>query len=171
MTEIWKDISGYEGLYQVSNLGRIKSLNRINLAERKLKGRIRKVFDIGDGYIQVVLRKNNKPKHLMVHRLVGIAFIKNPQNKPQINHIDSNKSNNIALNLEWCTASENQIHAIINGKVQLGEDRQNATISNEQARYIRTLNKNGLNCVEIGKKLNKTRFFIWDVLNRTYKYA
>lgn len=102
MVEIWKDIKGYEGLYQVSNLGRIKSLG--NLQNRKEK--LLKV-NIYNGYCIVYLYKNNKKKSYLCHRLVAEAFIPNPDNLPQVNHKDENKLNNRVDNLEWCTSKYN----------------------------------------------------------------
>lgn len=101
--EIWKDIEGYEGLYQVSNLGRVKSNLR--------KGRILKPSTTHDGYYNLTLSKNGQLKTYRVHRLVCSAFISNPLNKSEVNHIDGNKKNNSIENLEWCTRSENAKHA------------------------------------------------------------
>lgn len=101
MNEIWKDIKGYEGYYQVSNLGRIKNFkNELHVAS------IDKY-----GYLQVVLYYKIKPKCFRVHRLVAEAFIPNPENKPEVNHIDGNKQNNCVSNLEWNTIQENSRHA------------------------------------------------------------
>ena len=113
--EIWKDVVGYEGLYQVSNLGRVRGLDRLvkHSGEhmRIQKGRILKgLVHSKDGYVYVGLYKKGKYKKIKVHRLVGLAFIENPQNKPMINHIDENKENNKLDNLEWCTAKENENH-------------------------------------------------------------
>lgn len=106
MKEEWKDIKGYEGLYKISNLGRVKSLpkhaGRSYRKERILKNSIDK-----DGYIKVTLCKNNKTSFLSIHRLLAIAFIPNPNNFPQINHKDENKQNNNLNNLEWCTCKYN----------------------------------------------------------------
>ena len=112
MTEVWKGIKGYEGLYQVSNMGRVKSLDRtaIDKAGRKrhYKGRILKPVISSDGYLRVFLcNGRGKQKDCFVHRLVCEAFHKNPKNKPCVNHIDENKTNNTASNLEWCTVKEN----------------------------------------------------------------
>ena len=95
MKEIWKDIKEYEGLYEVSNSGRVKSI-------RFGKERILKLGTDRYGYLYVILAKNNKQKTFRIHRLVAEAFIPNPDNLPMINHRDENKSNNNVENLEWC---------------------------------------------------------------------
>lgn len=100
MQEILKDIVGYEGLYKVSNLGYVKGK----------KGILKPYINLR-GYYSVCLVKHNKPKTYRLHRIVAQAFIPNPDNKPQVNHIDGDKSNNKAENLEWCTQSENMKHA------------------------------------------------------------
>jgi len=110
--EIWKDIKGYEGLYQVSNMGRVKSLERTVIRKngRKftVRERILKPFPNHKGYLQVSLcDSRGKEKTVKVHRLVCEAFYKNPENKPCVNHIDEDKTNNAASNLEWCTYKEN----------------------------------------------------------------
>lgn len=103
MKEIWKDVAGYEGLYQVSNLGRVKSVKGVS--ERILKG-----GNDCHGYLCLNLWKNNQRIMFKIHRLVAQAFIPNPENKPQVNHIDEDKTNNVDSNLEWCTAKENNNH-------------------------------------------------------------
>ena len=113
--EIWKDIDGYQGLYQVSSYGRIKSLSHVNHL-----GRLRPECILGArlsdrGYHTCVLYNNGKPKSFRVHQLVGKAFIPNPLNKPHINHLDGVKGNNMVENLEWVTISENQKHAFKTG--------------------------------------------------------
>lgn len=97
--EIWKDVLGYEGLYQVSNTGKVKSLFRY---KKELKPCITK-----NGYATVELFKHKKGKRLLIHRIVALAFIENKNNLPQVNHIDENKLNNDVMNLEWQTAKEN----------------------------------------------------------------
>ena len=106
MQEIWKDIKGYQGLYQVSNLGRIKSIKR-NI--------FLKAHTNSKGYLVVSLSKNNSLSTYRIHRLVAETFIPNLENKPQVNHINGIKSDNRIDNLEWCTNSENQKHAFKNG--------------------------------------------------------
>lgn len=105
MGEIFKDIPGYEGIYQVSNFGNVKSLHnyRIN-GNHILKSRLKK------GYYQVGLRKNNKRKWITIHRLVAITFIENKNNYKYINHKDENKLNNNVENLEWCTMLYNNTY-------------------------------------------------------------
>jgi len=112
--EIWKDIKGYEGIYQVSNLGNVRSVDR---TLRGNSGRVRfyngqptTQYEIG-GYLHVCLSKNGTPKHKKVHRLIAIAFVPNQNNKPFINHINGIKTDNSIENLEWCTAKENIAHA------------------------------------------------------------
>ena len=105
MKEEWKDIVGYEGLYQVSNLGRIKNIKKNTIKSQ------RNTFK---GYLQVGL-SNKKDKTYRVHRLVAQAFIPNPENKPEVNHIDGDKKNDNVENLEWVTGKENIDHAIKTG--------------------------------------------------------
>lgn len=115
MSEIWKDIVNYEGLYQVSNLGNVRSLSFGARNIRKSnKIKLLKQSPTNCGYLKVQLYKNGY-KMFYVHRLVAIAFLPNPENKKQINHIDGNKQNNNVLNLEWSSASDNQKHAIRHG--------------------------------------------------------
>ena len=101
--EEWRDIQGYEGLYMVSNLGRVKSLNY----HRTGKERIMKPSDNGHGYLFVVLCKDGKDKNCRINRLVAQAFLPNPDNLPEVNHKDENKYNNCVENLEWCDRSYN----------------------------------------------------------------
>ena len=125
--ELWKDIQGYEGLYQISNLGRVKSLERIivtnNGITKKISEKILKPYIKGTGYYNIVLRKDSKTKCYFVHRLVANEFIPNPDNLPQVNHKDENKLNNNVDNLEWCTSkynnnygTHNERHALTRSK-------------------------------------------------------
>lgn len=176
MVEVWKDIEGYEGLYQVSNLGRVKSLARYvknhsgkeyfvderikTVSERKRKG-------IHQGYFGLQLYKDNKAKNCYVHRLVAEAFLPNTENKPTVNHIDGNKHNNRADNLEWNTYSENNIHAYITG---LNDEthRRNCKGSIPVLQYDKNMNliaeypsmreaerQTGIDCTAIGHGIRK----------------
>lgn len=133
MKEIWKDIFGYEGFYQVSNLGRIRSLTRAvtNKSSKKrgsyitiIKGKIPTQNRSKDGYLRVDLCKDRKHKCFSVHRLVALHFIPNPGMLDQVNHIDGNKTNNQADNLEWCTQVENARHAVKTGLFRPHNERR-----------------------------------------------
>lgn len=110
--ECWKDVKDYEGLYQVSTLGRVKSLPRNTTHGKILKSIVDK-----DGYLYVNLYNNGYRKKMKIHRLVAQAFIPNPQNKPEVNHIDENKQNNMVENLEWLTSKENSNYGTRNGRI------------------------------------------------------
>ena len=105
--EIWKDIQGYEGIYQVSNLGRVKSIERVTKEGNHRSEKQMKLQKTKRGYLTVILTKDGNQKLHYVHRLVGIAFIPNPTGKEQINHINEQKEDNRVENLEWSTAKEN----------------------------------------------------------------
>ena len=142
MEEIWKDIQGYEGLYQVSNLGRVKRNYRENIDSKGRKrifneSIIKPNIDKG-GYFYVNLYKNGKKEIQKNHRLVCNTFIANPENKPQVNHIDGNKENNNVNNLEWVTIQENIQHAYKNNlikslKIELNEMDLKILIGTENA--------------------------------------
>lgn len=113
MEEIWKAIPGYEGYYEASTLGRIRSIARIAKGRWGYSYRSSHVLsqnNVHDGYCQVKFSINGKKTQPLVHRLVATTFIANPYNLPQVNHKDGNPMNNHVDNLEWCTASENSVH-------------------------------------------------------------
>lgn len=121
MEEIWKNIKGYEGLYQISNLGKVKSLERKRYNGQNYYMQQEKILKLQNdkyGYKTIMLHKDKKSKNLKVHRLVAQAFLTNPQNKLEINHKDGNKSNNCVNNLEWCTSIENVRHAFSNNLIK-----------------------------------------------------
>lgn len=113
MSIVWKPVVGYEGLYEVSNCGKVRSVehytNGHHLMAKELTPKK------SGRYFYVKLYKNAKPRTIRLHRIVAEAFVPNPMRKPQVNHIDGNKENNSASNLEWCTQAENNRHAIDNG--------------------------------------------------------
>lgn len=121
--EIWKLIPNFDTFYEVSNLGNIRSLNRTvyqknfvgTLSKIEYKGRNIKLRKSNNGYLYFTARTQNLTKTLKPHRLVGLLFIENPDNLPEINHKDGNKENNKVGNLEWCTSSQNKRHAIDTG--------------------------------------------------------
>jgi hypothetical protein len=131
MSEIWKSVIGYEGLYEVSSLGNVRSVNWRGLGYRKFSP----VPD-RDGYLQITLTKNGKQQNARVHRLVAMAFVDNPENKPQVNHIDEDRSNNVASNLEWVTCLENNNHGTRN--IRVSQSKRNTN-----CKRILQLNKNG----------------------------
>jgi len=133
---IWKDIKGYEGRYQISDGGEVKSLPR----NRSPKENIIAQNKTNCGYKQVRLRINSKPKYMSTHRLVLMAFVGSPpKGKPDANHIDGDKTNNHVSNLEWCSKAENMAHAKANGlmNVARGFGLPHTKLSDEQVRIIR----------------------------------
>ncbi len=150
--EIFKPIVGYEGYYEISNKGNVKSLDRLNNRGFKSKGKILKLsFSNHQGYVRIDLVKNRKRMQYSVHRLVAKAFISNPLNLPEVNHLDLNKRNNSVENLEWSNRLDNVRHGIINGKPrnynpQRGEEKENSILTEEKVKNIRLLYSSGDYC-------------------------
>lgn len=115
MEEIWKDIKGYEGLYQVSNLGRVRSLAKRDRLGRSHPEKIKSTVDNGGGYLCVNLKRDGRQGMFTVHRLVAQAFLPIIEGKNEVNHLDGNKKNNLVDNLQRCNRSENMKHAAIKG--------------------------------------------------------
>ena len=119
MREVWKNVEGHENYYQISNIGKVRSKDmetRNNRCTFIKKGRTLKPQPNSKGYLRVNLSTPGKRQHVFVHRLVAIAFVANPENKPCVNHIDSCPLNNSSANLEWVTHIENMRHAVNNGR-------------------------------------------------------
>jgi len=135
MKEKWRNIEGYEGYYQVSNFGNVRSLERkVKHSSGSIKIQSGKLLtkSKSKGYERVLLSFLGKVKCFQVHRLVAETFIPNPHNNPQVNHIDMNKLNNHVDNLEWVTAKENIQHAILNGVDYTSQNgRKRKTIRND----------------------------------------
>jgi hypothetical protein len=133
MEEMWKEIIGFEGLYFVSNFGNVKSTERIvyypnSCYNKNEKGVIRKERLLrpspNSRYLSVTLSKDKSKTYPLIHRLVAIHFIDNPNNLPCVNHIDGDKHNNLFSNLEWCTHSENTKHAIKNNLINFKSGKE-----------------------------------------------
>lgn len=145
MEEIWKDIPDWEGMYQISSIGNIRSLNRpVKARGDKIsikKGKILKPLFDKDGYLHIGLYKEQKGYFRRLHRLVALAFIPNPENKPLVNHLNGIKDDNRVENLEWCTQQRNMQHAHKTGlKVNthmFGEGCNFSKLNDEQILYIR----------------------------------
>ena len=133
MEEEWRDIRSYEGLYQVSNLGNVKSFN--NRIKNKNPMILKQTIDRKNGYLTVSLSKNGKKKIHRVHKLVASIFIDNPNNYPVINHKDGNKLNNCVDNLEWCTYKQNIIHSWKNGLSHISEEHKQIISKTAKVRW------------------------------------
>lgn len=146
--EVWKDIKDYENLYQVSNLGNVRSLDKYvngKNSKRLVKGKILSLFDDKDGYKIINLYKNKKIKQFRVHRLVAEAFIPNPNHLPQINHLDENKENNKINNLQWITLVDNCNYGTRNQRISKKVNQYDLN-----GNYIRTWDS----IIQVEKKLN-----------------
>lgn len=149
MKEVWKPVIGYEGVYEASNLGRVRSLSRTIRCGygkvRSLKGRVLKPILQNAGYLQVQLAYQGKTGHRTVHRIVAELFCHNKQGCNVINHIDANRLNNAASNLEWCTQEQNYHHARSMGLVKIprGSEKGAAKLTESDIPQIRYLIERG----------------------------
>lgn len=160
MQEIWKDVAGYEGLYQVSNLGNVKSLSYRNTNKPKLLKKIK----LSIGYETVSLAKDKVSKVFYIHRLVANAFIKNNNDLPTVNHIDGIKTNNIISNLEWMSFSDNNKHAHSTGLniVKKGEEHHKSKLKKVDVMFIFN---SKLSLRVLAKKYNVSKTSIQDIKN------
>jgi hypothetical protein len=186
--ENWVDVLGFEGLYQVSNLGKIKSMARTVVITSNLRKRIPDVTMNTKinwaGYETVQLSKNGKTKTISVHRIVALAFVPNPDNKPQVNHKFGIKTDNRASQLEWMTQSENNIHAIKTGlnihtkgknhpmfgtKRDFSLRNQNG-LKNPSARMVMDTTSGAVMTItEAARKTKFSRKYVSSMLNGLYK--
>jgi hypothetical protein len=160
--KLWKDIEGYEGLYQVSSEGEVYSVR----SERYLK------VNYSTKYPFVGLCKNGESKNYFVHRLLAKAFIPNPDSKKTVNHKDGNKLNNSLENLEWATNGENQLHAYKNGFQHSGEDHHKTKMTAGTVRRLRSLYDGTYQfCVAEGARLGlHPNSVLLAVTYKTWKY-
>lgn len=163
LNEIWKDIKGYDGLYQVSNFGNVRSkdrqvVNHKSGSTRICEGMLMTAWDSGNGYLVVRLNRQGKKKNHYIHRLVAAAFLENPDNKKCVNHIDFDRHNNNVSNLEWCTHKENVNHSILN----MRHPKENCKQSNTKEKYISEILSHGKH---IRYRVNLRRFGV----NRIFK--
>ena len=169
MEEEWKECVGFEGYYEVSNLGNIKTVARVGTKSngRKLivKERILAQSN-ARGYKHVTLKVNGSRKDMRVHRLVAMAFLDNAENKEMVNHIDGCKSNNLLSNLEWATRSENELHAYRTGLKKSSDlhkrrtsesNKQRRTLDEDTVRYIR---KSKLSQYKLSEEIGISRSMI-----------
>lgn len=157
MQEIWKPVPGYEGRYDISTFGNVRTVGRFINAPR---GRTRWIPErnlsthiTARGYVQTMFKVGSKNIHQLVHRLVARAFVPNPSSLPQVNHKDGNKTNNHVENLEWCTSQENCAHARREKLYEQarGERGANAKLTNAQVLVIRRRIANGETHTAISK--------------------
>lgn len=171
--EIWKDVVGYEGFYLVSNLGRLKTVTR--KVNHKHSGTITKTEKLlsknisNSGYEMKCLYKNSSTKSVLVHRLVAEAFIPNPENKPQVNHINGIKSDNRVENLEWNTRSENMRHSYAKGLSKCGIKHYKAKLTPLKVLAIKRLLriKPKTNKYRLAEKVGVTNGVIYQIINGT----
>lgn len=180
--ELWKDITEFEGTYQISNYGRVRSLDReivqsnpqkTGLSKRLLKGQMLKTKTTKFGYEEIHLyNRSTQTKHYVrIHQLVAKAFIPNTENKRYVNHIDADKKNNHVNNLEWCTAQENITHAHANNLItfRLGEKHQNTHLTKTDINYIRQNHKyrdKEFSAEALGRKFDVCTQTILNIVNR-----
>ena len=162
MKEEWRDVEGYEGLYEVSSLSRIRSLNRTYITSdgRRVNhvGRILSPIIDTRGYTAVYLYKDKTPKKFRFHRIVAIAFISNPYNKPHINHINGITGDNRIVNLEWCTPSENERHSYdVLGKKAIGSAKGKFGYEHNRSKAVAMLTIEGCFIKEFGSMHEASR--------------
>jgi predicted XRE-type DNA-binding protein len=171
--ETWKDIPEFEGLYQASTLGNIRSLDKVvpkwnKPFKRKVKGRVLKKNKINGGYNAVALHKDLVQKSFKVSRLIAKTFVDNPENKPEVNHINSDRTDDRACNLEWCTRSENMKHSYKHGNnSQKGENNAFSTLTKKEVLEIRKLFKEqAIPQKDLAEMFNISRVTIHNVVRR-----
>lgn len=172
--EVWGEVDGYNGIYLVSKTGIVRSIDHYcegRVGSGKQTGRVLKQQICYKGYLRVSLNLNKKTFTTGAHRLVAKAFIPNPENKPQVNHINGIKTDNRVENLEWCTNKENVIHAVKNGlnNPNLCDKHHMSKLSNNDVYVARLLHKNGSTGSFLAKKYDISQAAMSKILrNETY---
>lgn len=151
--ELWKDISGYEGTYQVSNMGRVRRLTFVNNMVQKDKIHVVNPTDNGRGYLVIGLKIDGKRKNKYVHRLVAEAFCENTDGKKYVNHKDHDKHNNMSCNLEWCTQQENVRYS----SERMSHPKRTSKSTNTGEKYIRI--RRGMYVVSMKRQTNGVGFY------------
>lgn len=171
--EIWKPIKGYEGIYEISTLGRVKSLGRRG-SGASIKDKILRPGRSTSGYLFYNLCKSGKTKIHQAHRLVAIHFISNPKNKKEVNHIDAKKHNNFVDNLEWATPSENIRHGLKMGimNTEKGSKKHNAILNESQVLDIKKRIIKGDIGTDIARDYGVHKSVIYGIsLGKTWKHV
>lgn len=171
MSEEWRDIEGYEGIYQVSNLGRVRSLTRF-IHNYIKPGKILTPRNNGHSYYEISLhRPGKKEKHVYIHRLVAKAFIPNPENLPEVNHKDFDKANNTVENLEWVTSRENKIHFRKSYRASIADEHKRQKLASKTLQRVKdhkdsiiSQYRAGATVEEIAGNIKVGRDFVADVL-------
>ncbi|MEY4714754.1 NUMOD4 domain-containing protein [Lacticaseibacillus paracasei] len=148
-TEVWKDIEGFEGLYQVSNMGRVRSLDRKDAQGHRIKGTVLAGSLNGKGYLRVGLCRDGDVEYKSIHRLAAKAFLDNPDNLPQVNHKDENKTNNAVSNLEWCTALYNNTYGAHSKRIAKALERPIYVVTSSGHRYFFDSTKKAVELLEL----------------------
>jgi len=171
--EFWKDIPGYEGIYQASSFGRIKSLAKIvnhnSGGKRKVAEKIFNIRLNAYGYCVVTVYSKGEMKSKRSNRLVALTFIPNPENKPYVNHISGIKTDDRPNNLEWCTAQENSIHAVKMGLLKnssmRGEKHNTFKLTFKEVTEIRRLKSDGGDLKNISESFNISKDHASKIIN------
>lgn len=174
--EVWKNIEDFEGLYKISNLGNVKSLEKSQIMPNNKglkisKERILKTHKNNKGYFYITLSKNGKSTRFLIHRLVALHFIENPLNLPCVCHIDNNQLNNSYLNLQWGTVQDNMNMKVLSNRQHKGEQISKKLKETDVVYIRKNYNKKTMNQKTLANKFNVSSSVISEILNyKTWKH-